>query len=114
MFLLLIRVRVQTLLIIITARNRMYEVGLVVAQYIDVPFYAITIIGPSLGAHVAEAAGKRTSRGRIHAIAGLDPAGPLFSLDNPADRLHSTGKDGSYVSLEIKLNLIVNNLNDRI
>lgn len=37
-------------------------------------------------------AGKRTTRGRIRGIAALDPAGPLFSLDNPAERLHSTGK----------------------
>lgn len=75
----------------------MNEVGAVVAQFVDwlnvrgVAFSAITIVGSSLGAHIAGAAGKRTSRGRIHAIAGLDPAGPLFSLDNPGDRLHSTG-----------------------
>lgn len=31
-------------------------------------------------------AGKRVTRGRIHTIVGLDPAGPLFSL-NSADRL---------------------------
>lgn len=83
----------------ITARNRVNEAGAVVAQFIDwinsrgVPFSAITITGSSLGAHLAGAAGKRTSRGRIHAIVGLDPAGPLFSLDNPADRLHSTDAD---------------------
>lgn len=47
----------------ITARNRVNEVGAVVAQYIDwinvrgVPFSAVTIIGSSLGAHVAGAAG---------------------------------------------------------
>lgn len=81
----------------ITARNRVNEVGAVVAQYIDwinlrgVPFSAITIFGSSLGAHVAGAAGKRTSRGRVHAIIGLDPAGPLFSIDNPSERLHHTG-----------------------
>ncbi|XP_037050695.1 lipase member H-A-like [Bradysia coprophila] len=83
----------------ITARNRVNEVGHVLAQYIDwlnvrgLPFSAVTIVGSSLGAHVGGAAGKRTTRGRIHAIVGLDPAGPLFSLDNPADRLHSTDAD---------------------
>lgn len=41
---------------------------------------------------MAGAAGKRTSRGRVHAIVGLDPAGPLFSLDQPAERMHHTGK----------------------
>lgn len=40
---------------------------------------------------MAGAAGKRTSRGRVHAIVGLDPAGPLFSLDQPAERMHHTG-----------------------
>lgn len=43
------------------------------------------IAGHSLGAHIAGIAGKRTN-GRIHAIFGLDPAGPLFSLGNPNDR----------------------------
>jgi len=61
----------------ITARNRVNEVGAVLAQYIDwlnvrgVPFSAVTIVGSSLGAHVGGAGGKRTSRGRIAAIAGL-------------------------------------------
>lgn len=81
----------------ITARNRVNQAGAVVAQFIDwintrgTPFSAITIVGSSLGAHLGGAAGKRTTRGRVHAITALDPAGPLFSLDNPADRLHSTG-----------------------
>lgn len=81
----------------ITARNRVNEVGGVIAQYIEwihlrgVPFSAITIFGSSLGAHVAGHAGKRTRSGRVHAIIGLDPASPLFSLDQPADRLHHTG-----------------------
>lgn len=89
----------------IAARNRVNEVGAVIAQFIDwinvrgVPFSAIKIVGSSLGAHIAGAAGKRTSRGRIHAIAALDPAGPLFSLDNPAERLHST--DADYVESQV-------------
>lgn len=61
----------------ITARNRVNATGQVLAQYMDwlnlrgLPFSAVTIIGSSLGAHVAGAAGKRTTRGRPHAIAGL-------------------------------------------
>lgn len=55
------------------------------------------------GAHVAGAAGKRTSRGRVHAIVGLDPAGPLFSLDQPADRMHHTGvpNETKYIILRL-------------
>lgn len=37
------------------------------------------------GAHIAGIAGKRTE-GRIQVIYGLDPAGPLFSLNSPNDR----------------------------
>lgn len=40
------------------------------------------------------AAGKRTAQ-NIAAVVGLDPAGPLFSLDDPANRLHAT--DAQYV-----------------
>ncbi|KAJ6645317.1 Lipase member H [Pseudolycoriella hygida] len=89
----------------ITARNRVNMSGAVVAQFIDwlntrgLPFSAITIVGSSLGAHLGGAAGKRTTRGRVAAIAGLDPAGPLFSLDVPADRLHST--DADYVESHV-------------
>lgn len=46
-------------------------------------------IGHSLGAHIVGAAGKRTSS-QPASIVGLDPAGPLFSLDDPANRLHHT------------------------
>jgi hypothetical protein len=45
----------------------------------------INIVGHSLGAHCAGHTGKRTS-GRIQAIFGTDPAGPLFSTGNN-DRL---------------------------
>lgn len=48
-----------------------------------------------LGAQVAGAAGKRTVRGLVEFIVGLDPAGPLFSVDDPANRLHHT--DANYV-----------------
>lgn len=41
------------------------------------------------------AAGKRVTRGTLAAIVAIDPAGPLFSFDNPQDRVHHT--DAVYV-----------------
>lgn len=49
----------------------------------------VHIVGVSLGAHVAGHVGKFVKNGKINAIFGNDPAGPLFSLDNPATRLAS-------------------------
>ncbi|XP_037049497.1 lipase member H-like [Bradysia coprophila] len=83
------------------ARGRVNAVGAVVAQFIDwlnirgVPFANILVSGHSLGAHCAGAAGKRVTRGTLAAIVAIDPAGPLFSIDNPQDRVHHT--DAVYV-----------------
>lgn len=44
---------------------------------------------------MAGIAGKLVRRGRINTIIGLDPAGPLFSVNTPADRLDLT--DANYV-----------------
>lgn len=38
------------------------------------------------------ACGKRTA-GRLASVVGLDPGGPLFSLDVPADRIDHTDAD---------------------
>jgi len=76
----------------IAARNRVNAVGAFVAQYINwinsrgTPWGNFVAIGHSLGAHIVGAAGKRTAQ-QINSVVGLDPAGPLFSLDAPADRL---------------------------
>lgn len=48
---------------------------------------------------MAGAAGKRTTRGRVQSIVGLDPAGPLFALDDPANRLDHT--DANYVESHV-------------
>lgn len=40
-------------------------------------------------AHVAGMAGKNTQRGTVGTIFGLDPAGPLFAVNAPNDRLAS-------------------------
>ncbi|KAJ6636328.1 Lipase member I [Pseudolycoriella hygida] len=84
----------------IAARNRVNPVGNVVGRYIiwinshGTPYSIIGTIGHSLGAHVAGAAGKTTPQ-LIRSVVGLDPAGPLFSLDSPANRLDAG--DGVYV-----------------
>lgn len=50
----------------------------------------MSIAGHSLGAHCAGAAGKRTARGRVQSIVSMDPAGPLFSVGDSANRVHHT------------------------
>ncbi|CAO1346702.1 unnamed protein product [Diamesa tonsa] len=78
----------------ITARNRVPVVAGAVATFIDllhqnafITFNRLNIAGHSLGAHIAGLVGKRVTRGRIQVIYGLDPAGPLFSVNTPAERL---------------------------
>lgn len=44
------------------------------------------------------ACGKRTN-GRLASVVGLDPGGPLFSLDVPADRIDYT--DANFVEIHI-------------
>lgn len=86
------------------ARNRVGAVGGVVARMIDFlnaqggqAFNNIAIVGHSLGGHAAGMTGKQVNRGNIHTIWALDPALPLFSVDNPGQRVHST--DAQYVEI---------------
>ena len=46
---------------------------------------------------MAGIAGKNVNRGRIHTIFGLDPAGVLFSVNTPNERLASN--DARYVEV---------------
>jgi pimeloyl-ACP methyl ester carboxylesterase len=72
----------------ITARNRVPNVAVVVANFLNFlvnqgfisSMERVSIGGHSLGAHIAGLTGKRTqdSGRRIHTIWGMDPAGPLF------------------------------------
>jgi pancreatic triacylglycerol lipase len=85
----------------IAARNRVGEAGQVTAMFINfleasggLNINTVSVIGHSLGSHVAGFAGKHT-QGRINTIVGTDPAGPLFSIDNPAERMAAT--DAQYV-----------------
>lgn len=84
------------------ARNRVPVVGIFLASFLDylhevnyVDFNRLSIVGFSLGAHMAGLAGKNVLRGRVNTIIGLDPAGPLFSVNSPAERLDSG--DAQYV-----------------
>lgn len=57
----------------------------------------LVIVGHSLGAHISGYAGKNIQSGKIGVIVGLDPAGPLFSIDKPHKRLADT--DADYVQI---------------
>lgn len=46
-------------------------------------------------AHIAGVSGKNVLRGRINTIIGMDPAGPLFDVNNPSARLDF--RDAEYV-----------------
>jgi len=88
----------------LTARNRVPAVATVVAEFIDwinaqtnTPFSAVSVIGHSLGGHIAGLTGKRVRRGRLASVVAMDPAGPLFSINSPNDRVHHT--DATYVEV---------------
>lgn len=91
----------------ITARNRVGAVADVIAGFMEflyvtgrVRFPELHIIGHSLGGQIAGLTGKavtqRTNQ-KIQVIMALDPAGPLFSIANPDERVAST--DGVYVEV---------------
>jgi len=84
------------------AAGRVPTVGQFTASYLDflhknslLDFNRLTVIGFSLGAHIAGHVGKNTRRGRVQYIVGLDPAGPLFSVRSPEGRIDAG--DGVYV-----------------
>ncbi|XP_055591364.1 phospholipase A1-like [Uranotaenia lowii] len=85
-----------------SVRQRVSAVGKAISRFIDklvqateVSLSEISLIGFSLGAHIAGNAGKAQS-GRIKTIIGLDPAGPLFS-EKDKDILSS--QDAQYVEV---------------
>lgn len=55
------------------------------------------LIGHSLGAHVAGAAGERVSAGKLAIIIGLDPADPLYDESMVQNRL--SPHDANYVQV---------------
>ncbi|XP_037958062.1 phospholipase A1 VesT1.02-like [Teleopsis dalmanni] len=79
---------------------RVPGVGKQVANFIDflytsggMSFGNLLVMGHSLGAHVSGFAGKNVKYGRIHQITGLDPALPLYSYDDPSERLNQNDAD---------------------
>jgi hypothetical protein len=92
----------------ISALGNVGPVGQRLAEFIEflrvnknIQFRDITIIGHSLGAHIAGAAGvnTQTKYGQtIARITGLDPAGPFFSMQVDRDkRLHKG--DATFVEI---------------
>lgn len=77
-----------------TARSRVNEIAKVVARFIEflhenagLKYDMVTIIGFSLGAHIAGIAGKDLIDIKLKKIVGLDPAGPLFDARDVDNRL---------------------------
>lgn len=88
----------------VSARNQVGNVGGVIARFLDnlneaglMDFPRLTIACHSLGGHVGGFVGKRVTRGRVNTIIGMNPAGPLFDVNNPSQRLDST--DAEYVEI---------------
>lgn len=77
------------------ARTRVTEVAKVVGNFINflhehdgLKYETLTLIGFSLGAHIVGLAG-RLVNGEVNKVIGLDPAGPLFDVNDPDNRLSS-------------------------
>jgi pimeloyl-ACP methyl ester carboxylesterase len=88
----------------LAARNRINDVAAHTARFIDwmnqvggLAFSRISVIGHSLGGHTAGIVGKRVTRGRLHTVIALDPALPLFSMNQPNERVAPT--DAEYVEV---------------
>lgn len=86
------------------AKKRVRIVGSVVAEFMDfilgsdpLKWKQLTIVGHSLGAHIAGIAGKRVKLGKIGTIVGLDPAAPLFRIKDVQSRLYKN--DAEYVEI---------------
>lgn len=85
----------------ITSRNLVIPTGAHIATFVNnlaaadfIDYHHVTCCGHSLGAHVCGGLGKNT-RLKIGNVYGLDPAGPLFLMGNPATRLDAG--DAHYV-----------------
>lgn len=87
----------------LAARNRVEPTGKVLAELLamianntGMAYSSMSVIGHSLGGHVAGFAGKNLD-GQLGSIMALDPAAPFFSVENPEQRLNAT--DAQYVQV---------------
>lgn len=85
------------------SRNYIKYVGSKVAEMIEflvdnagLDIETLHLVGHSLGAHVCGMTGKAVKY-HLHTIIALDPAGPLFYVEQPEDRL--TQEDAGYVEV---------------
>ncbi|KAG8226006.1 hypothetical protein J437_LFUL015932 [Ladona fulva] len=86
------------------AKQHTVDVGIYVAKFIDflatagnLDISTLHLSGHSLGAHVMGIAGKNAENGLVGRITGMDPAGPLFTLEEVNERL-AVG-DASFVDI---------------
>ncbi|CAH1236366.1 unnamed protein product [Diabrotica balteata] len=87
----------------ISAKRAVTRVGLYVAGFITelkanfgLRLEKVKFVGHSLGAHICGNAGAALG-GKVDRIVGLDPAGPLFTVKNTANRLDRT--DAKFVQV---------------
>lgn len=80
------------------------EVGQLIARVVDrlnelelIDVDELSIIGHSLGAHLSGFVGKNVKTGLVGTIVGLDPAGPLFTVENADGRIDK--EDAAYVEI---------------
>lgn len=67
------------------------------SEVYEVPASSLHLLGQSLGAHISGLAAKRLPPGTVGRITGLDPAGPMFFKNNPAERLDKS--DAAFVDV---------------
>lgn len=87
----------------ISARNAVDDLGPHVSAFVEflvsngAALSDINLIGHSLGGHAAGLGGKFMTIGQVNAVIALDPAGPLFSVDDPVRRVDAG--DAVYVEI---------------
>jgi pimeloyl-ACP methyl ester carboxylesterase len=88
----------------ISSVRRVPGTGRVIAKLVDflsknfnLNFEKVSMVGHSLGAHIVGFAGKQLQKRKINVLYGLDPAGPLFDINNPSTRISSG--DARYVEI---------------
>ena len=78
------------------ARSEVKAIGKVIANFIEflqessgLKYEMTSLIGFSLGAHIAGLTGKQLTKGKLKKVVGLDAAGPLFDVNDVDSRLAS-------------------------